>query len=428
MRSRIKNQFLLVVLITLTGQLTFAQIQIGSPYSRFGIGDLARNSSIVNMGMGGTSLAFSSPYYINTANPASYAAFDTTSFIFDGSVYGRLSTLHTDQMSQKSRFASLGSLLFGFPVTKWWKSSFGLLPVSNMGYKILDTQSDDPTGKVQFSYTGSGGLDQFYVGNAFKLHKNLSVGFNAAFVFGPLNKVQSVSYPDSAYMYSAKITNSIYVQDILLSYGLLYRKTYNTDHFFAAGLTLSNSQTLRGTDELLSTTFTHDYVNDYDRIRDTVLYKPGITSIFKLPSSIGIGISTGRTDRWLTAADFKMQDWSKFRYNDQSDSLQNSFELSAGTQFKPSFTDVGSYLSRIQYRFGVRYAQTYLKLHNLQLKESAISFGLGLPLKKSKSTFNLAVEAGKRGTTSNGLIQENFVRISFGVSFYERWFIQRKYD
>jgi len=378
--------------------------------------------------MGGTSLAFSSPFFINTANPASYSAFDTTSFVFEGSAYGRLSTLRTDQLSQKSRYATLGSLLFGFPVTKWWKSSFGLLPVSNMGYKIIDTQFDTVTGKSQFTYSGSGGLSQFYIGNAFRLNKNLSIGFNAAFVFGPLNKVQSVIYPDSSFILGAKITNTIYVQDILLTYGLLYRKTYNTDHFIAAGLTFSNSQNLKGTDDILSTTFTHNYVVNYDVIRDTVFYKPGFKSTIKLPSSFGIGVSLGQTDRWLTAADFKMQDWSKFRYNDQTDSLQNSFEISAGTQFKPSHNDVGSYLSRIQYRFGARYAQTYLQLHNSRLNEAAISFGLGLPLKKSKSTFNLAVEAGKRGTTSNGLIQDNFVRISFGVSFYERWFIKRKYD
>lgn len=415
-------------LFAIAGQSTFAQTQIGSPYSRFGIGDLARNNSIVNMAMGGTSLAFSSPFYINTANPASYAAFDTTSFVFEGSAYGRLSTLSTNTLSQKSRYASLGSLLFGFPVTKWWKSSFGLLPVTNMGYKILDIHSNDSLGKAQFSYSGSGGLSQFYIGNGFRLSKNLSIGFNAAFVFGPLNKVKSVIYPDSAFIYGAKITNTLFVQDILLSYGLLYHKTYNTDHFFAAGITFSNSQKLNGTDDLLATTFNHNYVINYDVIKDTVLYKPGFTSTIKLPSSFGIGISVGRTDRWLTAADVKVQDWSKFRYNDQPDSLRNSFEISAGTQFKPSFTDVGSYLSRIQYRVGIRYAQTYLQLHNSRLTESAISFGLGLPLKKSKSTFNLAIEAGKLGTIKNGLIQENFVRISFGVSFYERWFIQRKYD
>ena len=412
----------------LTVQLTFAQTKIGSPYSRFGIGDLARNSSIVNMGMGGTSLAFSSPFYINTANPASYAAFDTTSFVFEGSAYGKLSTLSTSSLSQKSQYASLGSLLFGFPVTKWWKSSLGLIPVTNMGYKILDTQINTLTGKAQFSYTGSGGLNQFYLGNAFKLNKNLSIGFNTAFVFGPLNKERSVIYPDSAFIYGSKITNTTYIQDILLTYGLLYRKSFKTDHFFATGLTFSNSQKLNGTDEFLATTFTRNYVGNYDITKDTVLYKPGFTSSIMFPTALGIGISIGRTDRWLTAADLKIQEWSKFRYNDQSDSLRNSFEISAGTQFKPSFTDVGSYLGRIQYRVGVRYAQTYLQLHNSRLNESAISFGLGLPLKKSKSTFNLAIEAGQRGTTKNNLIQENFVRISFGVSFYERWFIKRKYD
>jgi len=412
----------------MAGQPLFAQTRISSPYSRFGLGDLHRNSSIVLMGMGGTSISFSSPYYINFSNPASYGAFDTTSFVFDGSAYGKFSTLKTDAVSQKTNYASLGSLLFGFPISKWWKTSLGLLPMTTMGYKIADTQIDTITGKRKFEYEGSGGLSQVYWGNAFRLHKNLYFGVNAGFVFGPLDKVQSITYPDSLYIYGAKIKNETYVQDLLFNYGLLYNKIYNTDHFISAGLVFSNSQKLTVTDEFLATTFVRNYSINIDSPVDTVSYSPRASGTIKLPSSIGLGISFGRTDRWLGAVDFKMQDWSKFRYNNETNILKNSFDFSAGTQFKPAFADVGSYLLRMQYRAGFRYSQTYLELHNTQLNEFAVSFGLGLPLRKSKSTFNLAAEFGRRGTTSNGLIQDNFVRLSIGVSFVERWFIQRKYD
>jgi len=380
------------------------------------------------MGMGGTSLSYSSPYHINVTNPASYGAFDTTSFVFDGSVYGKFSTLKTNTVSQKTNYASLGSLLFGFPLAKWWKTSLGILPMTTMGYKIADTQIDTTVGETKSEYEGSGGLSQVYWGNAFRLHKNLYFGINAGFIFGPLDKVQTITFPDSLYFYGAKIKSETYVQDFLFNYGLLYHKSFNDDHFFAAGLTFSNSQKLTVTDEILATTFVRNYSINIDTPIDTVSYSSRTTGSITLPSSLGIGISFGRTDRWLGAIDFKMQDWSKFKNYDETNTLKNSFDFSAGTEFKPAFSDVGSYLMRMQYRAGFRYSQTYLELRNTQLNEYAFSFGLGLPLRKTRSTFNLAAEIGRRGTTNNGLIQDNFIRLSFGVSFVERWFIQRKYD
>jgi hypothetical protein len=380
------------------------------------------------MGMGGTSVAFSSPYYINMTNPASYGAFDTTSFVFDGSAYGKFSTLKTFAVSQKTNYASIGSLLFGFPIAKWWKTSMGLLPYTTMGYKISDTQIDSTTGKKKYEYEGSGGLSQVYWGNAFRLSKNLYAGVNMSFIFGPLDKVQAISFPDSIYMYGAKTSTETYVQDLLFNYGLLYRKTLNSDRFVAAGLTFSNSQNLTVTNDILSSTFVRNYNLNIDSPVDSVSYIPRAKGTIKLPASLGVGFSFGRTDRWLSAVDFKMQDWSKFKYFNETNTLKNSFDISAGGQYKPAFADVGSYLMRMQYRAGFRYSQTYLELHNTQINEYAISFGFGLPLRKTKSTLNMAAEFGRRGTTNNGLIQDNFVRISFGVSFVERWFIQRKYD
>jgi hypothetical protein len=419
---------LYVVLLLAAGQPLLAQTRIGSPYSRFGLGDIQRNSSIVLMGMGGTSLSYSSPYHINMTNPASYGAFDTTSFVFDGSIYGKFSTLKTSSASQKTNYASLGSLLFGFPIAKWWKTSLGILPMTSLGYKIADPQISNTIGYNKDEYEGSGGLNQAYWGNAFRLHKNLYFGVNASFIFGPLDKVQSLTFPDSLYVYGTKIQTETYVQDFLFNYGLLYHKSLDNDRFFAAGLTFSNSQKLTVTNDVLVATFVRNYSLNIDTPVDTVSYSPRATGTIKIPSSLGIGISFGRTDRWLGAVDFKMQEWSKFKYFDQANTLKNSFDFSAGTQFKPAFADVGSYLMRIQYRAGFRYSQTYLNILNTQINEYGISFGFGLPLRKTRSTFNLAAEFGRTGTTNNGLIQDNFVRLSFGVSFVERWFIQRKYD
>jgi len=69
-----------------------------------------------------------------------------------------------------------------------------------------------------------------------------------------------------------------------------------------------------------------------------------------------------------------------------------------------------------------------LQIGNTQLTEYAVSFGLGLPVMKGRSTLNIGVELGKRGTIDNDLILENFTRVIFGIAIRERWFHVRKYD
>ena len=73
-------------------------------------------------------------------------------------------------------------------------------------------------------------------------------------------------------------------------------------------------------------------------------------------------------------------------------------------------------------------SQTYLNLKSEQLNERAVSFGFGLPLKRSGTLFNLSAEFGQMGTLNNDLIQESFARFKIGFIFSDIWFVKRKYD
>ena len=84
------------------------------------------------------------------------------------------------------------------------------------------------------------------------------------------------------------------------------------------------------------------------------------------------------------------------------------------------------------YRAGVNFANTGLVVKNESIKEFGISFGLGLPVgQRSRDPFsnlNLGLEIGKRGTTNNNLIQENFINFNVSLSLNSRWFRQKKYN
>jgi hypothetical protein len=97
-------------------------------------------------------------------------------------------------------------------------------------------------------------------------------------------------------------------------------------------------------------------------------------------------------------------------------------------QITPDFNSVTKYWKRVNYRIGGRYDKTYLNINENQLTEKSVTFGLGLPVRRSNTLYNLALELGESGTTDDNLIKEQFARFTFGVTFKGIWFVKRKYD
>lgn len=415
-----------MVLLLCTIQVS-GQNRISSPYSRFGIGELMNNSSVTNMAMGGISYGLSSPYFVNPANPATYISFDTLSFIFDIGAHASQTKMITNSLSQDASYASLAYLKFGFPVTRWWRSSFGLLPFSNTGYNMREKEVEENIGSVVRAYEGSGGYNQFYFGNSFALNKNFSVGFNLTYLFGTVEKSRATTFPDSAFRMNYKEISSTKLHDLSLNYGLYYQRKKANGYQLGAGLVFSNGNNISATQNLMGYRY---FISNtgLDKVIDTLINKPSVKGSIYLPSSIGAGFTFGKTEKWLVGADYQLQMWNKYTYFGVPDSLKNSMRISVGGEYTPSLSTVSNYFQRITYRGGFRYSNSFLELRGQQINEFGISFGLGIPLPRTRSTINLSAEIGTRGTTSANLIKENYVRFTLGLSIFERWFIIRKYD
>ncbi len=403
-----------------------SQTRITSPYSRFGVGDLHLYNNTTILAMGGTSIGLRDPLRINFSNPASYASLEPNSFIFEASIYSKSVRMKTQTLAQNGNYTSLGHLLMGFPVTKHWKTSLGLLPFSDVGYKVVDIQAVTGLGKVLRSYEGSGGIHQVYFGNALSIGKNFSAGLNLNYLFGTIEKNRSVSFPDSINIFNTRVLNTTVVGGFKLTAGLQYLQPIGKNYQLIGGLTYSPEVVSNIKDKMLA----YNYVvgaTGIDSPRDTILNTPFEKGTMRLPVDIGAGFMLRKTDRWVLGADYRWQNWKQFTFFDRSDSLNNSTTFSVGGQFNPPATVLSSYWNKMQYRFGVRFTQTYLELRKNQINEFGISFGLGLPLSRTKSTINLGLEAGARGTTESNLIRESFLKFSLGFSIYERWFEKRKF-
>jgi hypothetical protein len=425
-----KGKFVIFgVLLLIFFQLpaALAQIQINSPYTRFGLGNLVENGMDPRVtGMGGLYYGLRAPNLINTANPASYTAFDSVSFLFDAGIFGMVTNLQVTGQTNQNSYISLSHLMFGFPVTRWWRTSIGVLPFSYVGYSIYNLEQQEGMADVMYVYRGSGGLNQLYWGNGFPIGKKLSVGFNVKYMFGTIIRSRGISFPDSNEIKNTYIRGSIRPSDFYGEIGFQYKETLPKNLFLVIGGVFAPQVEINSTASYLATTYFGD-ITEAQLYYDTIEVKPNEKGSFTLPIRTGFGATIGKEGKWVAGADFLWQNWEKFTYYGKSDSLVNRWNVAIGGEYIPDSRNIGSYFQKVSYRIGFHYGKTPLYLKGKHLDEFGISFGLGLPIKKSRSTVNLSASFGKRGTIENGLVQENFVRFTLGVNVFENWFFKNKY-
>jgi hypothetical protein len=426
----LKNKLSIVItgiLILISLNQVSAQTRISSPYSRFGVGELFQNTHVNNMAMGGISQGIYNPYFVNAANPASYTAFDTLSFVFDASLHARFTKLSTTTANQTADYASLGNLLFGFPITGWWKASFGLMPYSSTGYNMTDVHTDSIFESYSNVYEGSGGINQFYIGSSFDLNRRLSVGINVSYLFGTINHNTATVFPDSLYRYNVKTINSTRVHDFVPTLGIMYNRALQKGYHYTIGASFFAQSKINVTADKLSYSYTSSATGVESR-RDTIQMNTGTKETITLPTGLGVGFSFGRNESWLIGADFTYKQWENFKFAAAQEPLVNNMQFAIGGFINPSSSTVSNYLQRLTYRAGLRYSDGILELRNQRINEFGITFGVGLPLPRTNSTINLGFEVGSRGTEKENLIKENYVKFTLGLSIFERWFVIRKYQ
>ena len=87
------NKLVLTVLALALCGGAFAQSNVDSPYSMFGLGQVRDKTMNTRLkGMGGVANAMWDKSMVNPGNPASYAMIDTLSFLFDAGIYAKSST------------------------------------------------------------------------------------------------------------------------------------------------------------------------------------------------------------------------------------------------------------------------------------------------------------------------------------------------
>ena len=432
----IKN--IIVSILLLSSVVVLGQRASSSPYSFFGIGDQFKSNTVEQSAMGGIGVAFSHYKYLNFTNPAAYANLRYSTYSL-GLLNNDL-TIKTADTKQSSTSTALSYVALAFPIGDTAGFSFGMQPISSVGYSLTNTSFTDDGDPIEISiFEGNGGVNRFYGSFGIKIFKGLSLGIEGDFSFGNIENNITNQIADVAL--GTKYQEAIMLRGGSVKLGALYDHSLNDKLILTAGATvkLGNDFTAEGE----SLTYSAVFANGGESIRDILKDEDGndITDIdgdYNLPSKTTFGVGLGEIDKWYAGVEYEMQDaisaagllensGSAYRYG-------NFNRISLGGFYLPKINALSGYWNRVTYRAGLRLENTGLLVNGsinnsnfTEIKDFGISFGLGLPLKQL-STVNMGFEFGKRGTIDNNLIEENYFNFRLSLSLSEKWFIKRKID
>lgn len=438
-----KKYLIAALVLMVTAGVAEGQNGFNVPFSQFGIGDSELPYNMPSVyGMGGLTYSRAARNMVNPFNPASYSAIEEETFVFDIGVNIQSSILRKGDSRLSNAAGNIGYLAIAFPLTKWWKTSAGLMPYSQVNYESVNTALDDLSGsEVKTVYSGGGGVSQIYWGNAFNIGKRLSLGFNLDYLYGNITRAVTYNFMgnDTTYMMNKRGQKDTYVNNLLIDLGLQYRQPLGEHYTMNMGLTCRLPRTMEVKDKSLVYTFVSTTTQEY--LIDTVFPARGADDTYQSrleqPLTVGLGLALERNEMWQVGCDFYYAPWSGMKYTENSTysifgrssvAYETNWRLAIGGEWMGD-KNATSYWRRIGVRLGGYYNKGRLTLDMAEsgaLDEIGCGVGFALPMRKGRSVLNIS--AGYSSFGNIDLLRRDCFTVGLSVGSCERWFVKRKYN
>jgi hypothetical protein len=397
-----------------------------SPFTSFGVGEPYGNALINTQGMAGVGVSQPQFWNLNNQNPA-LLVYNSVYTVFQAGIVAEQRTLRADTIHQKNAGGNLNYLVTAFPIKPGrWTTSLGLMPFTTVKNKF---QYQEPIGNssniTKVVDEGSGGLTQLYWSNGVRLNKNFAVGLKTAYIFSSIVNKSTNQVIDSTLSISYPVTfeEKLYVKDLAFSAGFSYSKDslFTKQQYrlsIGAVYTFATSLNTQQRYTLYRASSVGTIVDG-----DTLISTSG--SVY-IPSGITAGISLSRGAKWTLGTELSYRDWTSFKSFDKTpQELGKAYSVGLGGEFTPNSADE-KYFKRVTYRTGVSYERYPFVVNQHAVKDVGVTFGLSLPA--GRSSVDVAFKYGKRGNKADNMLMEDYIKIFFGVTFNDQWFIKRKFE
>ncbi len=432
--------------------LTNAQNGVNSPYSRYAFGVLADRSMGFNKGMAGVAQGMRGGQIINPANPASYSAVDSLSALFDMGLTLQNGNYKMENVQQNARNTSLDYMAFHFRALKQVGVAMGILPFSKINYNITsETEHVGGTDNVTSSYTftGEGGIHQAYIGVGWQATRWLSVGMNGSYLFGNYSHTTNMTFSESS-VYSIARGYTSDITTWMTDFGLQYIQPLGMDRTLTLGFTYGlghdiNNKAVRSTQTINTSAYTTEGITS-----DT------IHNAFQLPHTFSVGLAYKQGTRLTVGADFELQQWSKCKFPTQENNsgsyvstkgqFNDKIRISAGAAYTPDARSP-KLLKHSTYKMGGFYGQLYANTDvtgqlNSKAHEFGLTAGISIPISNrfiwyNNPRLNVSVQwtncnipylSNTGNAISKHNLKENYLKLSIGLTFNERWFHKFKME
>lgn len=431
-----RNIFTSLLLASATLPLAAQTNGSNSPYSRYGFGLLGDRGNAFNKGMAGTAYGMQNGKELNTKNPASYAAIDSLTFLFDLGLSMQNGNIAQGGVKTNAKNSSVDYVTAGFRVAKNVGMSLGLVPFSTIGYNTSSKEEIQASNQVltkTTTFSGDGGLHEAYIGVGWAPFRRFSIGMNAGYLWGDLSHTVLMNFDDS----NINSTRQAYETDIRTykaDFGLQYVQPLDKKNTLTLGLTYGLGHDIKRD----AYYYNQKVVTGSSASGDTLVCR----NAFQLPHILGAGITWTHDNSLRVGVDYTFQKWADMKfpmvvenaagaldYVGRKDLFTDLHKVSLGMEYVKNPEGL-RWRQRVRYRAGFSYQTPYTKIGGVDGPQHFLaSVGVALPITNmhnSRSLINFSAQYERVKPKMAGMITENYIRFSIGLTFNERWFMKWK--
>lgn len=388
--------------ILLSASLSAQNVMTSSPYSMFGLGEMASGLSGQSTAMGGVSVGMREGMFLNVENPAGLTALDSCKLIAEASVFAKYEQYRSDGSGNDAFTGNFSAFSVGGRVCPRWYASVGVTPYSFVGYYFNSKEEIEGTAGSYYTstYEGTGGLSRAYLSSAFLLSKRLSIGMNLNYIFGNMTQTEAQS--------AMTVTRKMSARSFYADFGLQYHRPVARETFltvgavygYKQGLTLDNALSVTGS--TTETGYTQKKVKQF------------------LPQYVGVGTSVVHK-KMTYALDYMFRQYSVLSSGDSRVEFADAHEWRLGVSYFPNGYTSGSLLKRISYKAGLSVSTPYMQIKGQSGIGYRISGGMGFPVMNGRINAalyydhlkldNNALRRGGVGLTVTYTLSEKFYKV-----------------
>jgi hypothetical protein len=388
------------------------------------MGEIQGSENATQMMMGGIGVSNSNGIYSNMVNPALLARNRWTNL--EVGVNTEYKTLQDYRQQQKVFGGNYQSLNLTLPVTSRWTMAIGIRPHSAVEYETRSYRRLNLLGvdSLIYSYKGNGGVSKVSISNGVRIYKELYVGLQMDYLFGQVNRNVATQNMSDGQYYKVQLEDLTSYSDFQFKAGFAYRANLKPDLFLNLGATIDLSSSLHANQVKRFATMD---LSGLTVINADTLEKSA-AFVQQIPVANRFGISLEKAAKWMVGVDYTYTDWSKVTNNlGRSTKLPASHKVSIGGEFTPDVESISKYFKRTTYRLGASYEKTpydFLGNGNYAVDKN-LSLGVAFPL-RNLSFLNVAYQVGRRGSITENGLEEQYHRLTLGLTFSDLWFQKQK--